>query len=93
MPVLVFANKQDLVNACSASEIAESLNLNSIRDRQWQIQACSALSGEGVKVSYLCMYKRYSCVPASLCVYASSFFFWGGGELFSVSKKLMIEDL
>ncbi|PVD22421.1 hypothetical protein C0Q70_18233 [Pomacea canaliculata] len=49
VPVLVFANKQDLVNACSASEIAESLNLNSIRDRQWQIQACSALSGEGVK--------------------------------------------
>uniref|UniRef100_A0A0B7AKS9 ADP-ribosylation factor-like protein 3 n=1 Tax=Arion vulgaris TaxID=1028688 RepID=A0A0B7AKS9_9EUPU len=49
VPVLIFANKQDLLTAAKASEIAEGLNLNSIRDREWQIQACSALSGEGVK--------------------------------------------
>jgi len=51
VPVLVFANKQDLVNAASASDIAEGLNLHSIRDRQWQIQACSAYTGEGVRVN------------------------------------------
>jgi len=50
VPVLVFANKQDLVNAAPASDIAEGLNLHSIRDRQWQIQACSAYTGEGVRV-------------------------------------------
>lgn len=50
VPVLIFANKQDLLTAAKASEIAEGLNLNSIRDREWQIQACSALTGEGVKV-------------------------------------------
>ncbi|BFZ20862.1 hypothetical protein BsWGS_23901 [Bradybaena similaris] len=49
VPVLIFANKQDLLTAAKASEIAEGLNLNSIRDREWQIQACSALTGEGVK--------------------------------------------
>ncbi|XP_059176739.1 ADP-ribosylation factor-like protein 3 [Physella acuta] len=49
VPVLIFANKQDLMTAAKASEIAEGLNLNSIRDREWQIQACSAVSGEGVK--------------------------------------------
>lgn len=51
MPVLIFANKQDLTTASTASEIAEGLNLHTYRDREWQIQACSAISGEGVQVS------------------------------------------
>jgi len=65
VPVLVFANKQDLVNAAPASDIAEGLNLHSIRDRQWQIQACSAFTGEGIRVIcwlnlvYCCCY--YCC--------------------------------
>ncbi|CAF1092340.1 unnamed protein product [Brachionus calyciflorus] len=49
VPVLIFANKQDLMNSARASEIAEGLNLHTIRDRPWNIQACSALNGEGVK--------------------------------------------
>lgn len=49
--MLIFANKQDLATASPASEIAEGLNLHTYRDRQWQIQACSAVSGEGVQVS------------------------------------------
>uniref|UniRef100_A0A3B3SRS1 ADP ribosylation factor like GTPase 3 n=1 Tax=Paramormyrops kingsleyae TaxID=1676925 RepID=A0A3B3SRS1_9TELE len=49
VPVLVFANKQDLLTAAPASEIAEGLNLHTIRDRIWQIQSCSALTGEGVQ--------------------------------------------
>lgn len=47
--VLVFANKQDLMNAARADEIMDTMNLNSIKDRAWQIQACSALSGEGLQ--------------------------------------------
>ncbi|KAJ6667830.1 hypothetical protein lerEdw1_016151 [Lerista edwardsae] len=47
VPLLVFANKQDLATASPAAEIAEGLNLHTYRDRPWQIQACSALSGEG----------------------------------------------
>ncbi|KAI1717306.1 ADP-ribosylation factor family domain-containing protein [Ditylenchus destructor] len=49
VPVLIFANKQDLLTAAKASEIADGLQLIKIRDRSWQIQACSALSGEGIK--------------------------------------------
>lgn len=49
VPVLIFANKQDLMNSARASEIAEGLNLHTIRDRGWHIQACSAVNGEGVK--------------------------------------------
>lgn len=60
VPVLIFANKQDLLTAAPASEIAEGLNLHTIRDRVWQIQSCSALSGEGVQVR-LC---RRLAVPA-----------------------------
>ncbi|KAI9205327.1 ADP-ribosylation factor-like protein 3-like protein [Polychytrium aggregatum] len=48
VPLLVFANKQDLVTALPADEIATALNLNSIRDRRWQIQPCSAKTGDGV---------------------------------------------
>uniref|UniRef100_A0A915E6M2 ADP-ribosylation factor-like protein 3 n=1 Tax=Ditylenchus dipsaci TaxID=166011 RepID=A0A915E6M2_9BILA len=49
VPVLIFANKQDLLTAAKASEIADGLQLIKIRDRSWQIQACSAISGEGIK--------------------------------------------
>lgn len=52
VPVLIFANKQDLLTSAPASEIAEGLNLHTIRDRMWQIQSCSALTGEGVQVSH-----------------------------------------
>eukprot|EP01061_Rhynchopus_euleeides_P030179 TRINITY_DN50215_c0_g1_i1.p1 TRINITY_DN50215_c0_g1~~TRINITY_DN50215_c0_g1_i1.p1 ORF type:complete len:181 (+),score=80.51 TRINITY_DN50215_c0_g1_i1:284-826(+) len=49
VPVLVFANKQDLANALSAAEVSETLNLQAFRDRKWQIQGCSAKSGEGLE--------------------------------------------
>lgn len=49
VPLLVFANKQDLVGAASADEIAETLNLVGLRDRPWQIQACSAKEASGLK--------------------------------------------
>eukprot|EP01064_Diplonema_japonicum_P031013 TRINITY_DN5416_c1_g1_i1.p1 TRINITY_DN5416_c1_g1~~TRINITY_DN5416_c1_g1_i1.p1 ORF type:complete len:179 (+),score=48.57 TRINITY_DN5416_c1_g1_i1:113-649(+) len=49
VPVLVFANKQDLAGALSPSELSEHLNLSSIRDRKWQIQGCSATKGEGLE--------------------------------------------
>uniref|UniRef100_A0A8C2A8X0 ADP-ribosylation factor-like protein 3 n=1 Tax=Cyprinus carpio TaxID=7962 RepID=A0A8C2A8X0_CYPCA len=50
VPLLIFANKQDMTMAATAAEIAESLNLHTIRDRIWQIQPCSALTAEGVQV-------------------------------------------
>ncbi|XP_049808111.1 ADP-ribosylation factor-like protein 3 isoform X1 [Schistocerca nitens] len=49
VPLLVYANKQDLLHALPASEIAEGLGLHTIKDRPWQIQACSATTGEGIK--------------------------------------------
>lgn len=49
IPLLVFANKQDLMNALPASEISTGLNLVTIRDREWQIQACSAKTKEGLQ--------------------------------------------
>lgn len=49
VPVLIFANKQDLMNAEPPSEISDSLNLSTIRDRTWQIQPCSGKSGEGLQ--------------------------------------------
>lgn len=51
VPLLIFANKQDLMTAAPASELAESLHLHTIRDRMWQVQACSALTAEGIQVN------------------------------------------
>lgn len=81
VPVLIFANKQDLATASPASEIAEGLNLHTYRDREWQIQACSAVSGEGVQVRYRLIfsswiltridpnliYRRAPCLPVAQC--------------------------
>ena len=48
VPLLVFANKQDLDLALDAPEIMNTLELNAITDRTWNIQACSAVSQEGL---------------------------------------------
>lgn len=48
VPVLVFANKQDLPGALKCNKIAEMLGLNQLRDRKWFIQACCAVSGDGL---------------------------------------------
>ena len=48
MPLLVFANKQDLDLALSAEEVMTHLELNDITSRTWNIQACSAVSQEGL---------------------------------------------
>lgn len=50
VPVLVYANKQDLMHAATASELAEAMALHRIKDRAWEIQPCSASSNEGIKV-------------------------------------------
>lgn len=52
VPLLVFANKQDLLNALSANEIRDSLELNNIQQRKWAIQSCSSKSGEGLEVGF-----------------------------------------
>lgn len=49
VPLLVFANKQDLLNALHPTELTSGLNLHAIRDRQWCILPCSAKSGEGLQ--------------------------------------------
>ncbi len=46
--LLVFANKQDLPNAMNPTEITDKLGLQSIRQRQWFIQATCATSGDGL---------------------------------------------
>ncbi|GCB73629.1 hypothetical protein scyTo_0002709 [Scyliorhinus torazame] len=46
--VLVFANKQDMKNSMSAAEISKFLTLTAIKDHPWHIQACCALTGEGL---------------------------------------------
>jgi len=47
-PLLIFANKQDLPGAFSPSEIIEKMNLNSIKNRRWIVQGCSATEGRGL---------------------------------------------
>ena len=48
VPLVVMANKQDLPNAQSPSEVASRLGLTGVKDRKWYIQGTSALSGSGV---------------------------------------------
>jgi small GTP-binding protein len=46
-PLLVFANKMDLAQM-STAELAEKLELSSIRGREWYCQGCSAVTGSGL---------------------------------------------
>ena len=48
VPVLVYANKQDVRGSRTAAQLSEDLNLLSIRGHSWHIQACSAKTGDGL---------------------------------------------
>lgn len=61
VPLLVFANKQDLSNVLKASEIAETIGLVKLKNRTWQIQSCSAIEGTGIKVKWTWLFcKNFS---------------------------------
>ncbi|MCO5596070.1 hypothetical protein L7F22_050128 [Adiantum nelumboides] len=47
--LLVFANKQDLPNKASVSEVSEKLGLDQLKDRSWTIQGCCATKGDGLE--------------------------------------------
>jgi len=49
VPVLIMANKQDLLSAATPAEITTELGLGDIRGRVWQILPCSAKTGEGLQ--------------------------------------------
>merc|ERR1712217_692005 len=46
--LLVFANKQDLPNSMSASEMTEKLGLRRMSGRAWYIQSACATTGDGL---------------------------------------------
>lgn len=48
VPLLILANKQDLATAKRPDEITIELGLHEIRNRNWQIQGCSAISKSGL---------------------------------------------
>ena len=48
IPLLIFANKQDIITALDPEEIVEELQLDDIDDGDWSIFGYSAVSGEGL---------------------------------------------
>ena len=46
--LLVFANKQDMPDAMSASEVREKLGLVNTRNRPWFVQSSCAVKGDGL---------------------------------------------
>mmetsp|Transcript_2605 Transcript_2605/g.3750 ORF Transcript_2605/g.3750 Transcript_2605/m.3750 type:complete len:179 (+) Transcript_2605:51-587(+) len=60
VPVLIFANKQDLLTAEDPDEISKTLNLTDINDRKWHIQGCSAKKNEGLSEGLTWVIKKLS---------------------------------
>ena len=48
IPVLIYANKQDLPNAQKVYKIAENIELNKVKTHPYYIQPCNALNGNGI---------------------------------------------
>ncbi|MFX1511845.1 MAG: ADP-ribosylation factor family protein [Promethearchaeota archaeon] len=57
-PLLVFANKQDLKDTMSQSEIIEKFNLNVLTDRSWTVIECSALVGTGLAKGFQWIFEQ-----------------------------------
>eukprot|EP01111_Echinosteliopsis_oligospora_P003536 TRINITY_DN1555_c0_g2_i5.p1 TRINITY_DN1555_c0_g2~~TRINITY_DN1555_c0_g2_i5.p1 ORF type:complete len:179 (+),score=42.86 TRINITY_DN1555_c0_g2_i5:55-591(+) len=48
VPVMIYANKQDLPNSIHISQMADILSLPSLTSRKWLVQPCTATAGEGL---------------------------------------------
>eukprot|EP01111_Echinosteliopsis_oligospora_P009297 TRINITY_DN2706_c0_g1_i1.p1 TRINITY_DN2706_c0_g1~~TRINITY_DN2706_c0_g1_i1.p1 ORF type:complete len:179 (-),score=40.43 TRINITY_DN2706_c0_g1_i1:12-548(-) len=48
VPIMIYANKQDLPGAVSVSEMSDALSLHNLKSRQWLIQPCTATVGNGL---------------------------------------------
>jgi small GTP-binding protein len=46
--ILIYANKQDIDNAKSVSELIKMYEFDKIKDHLWYIQGCSAKTGQGL---------------------------------------------
>ncbi|KAM9327630.1 ADP-ribosylation factor-like protein 11 [Pholidichthys leucotaenia] len=57
VPVMVLANKKDLPNSMTIREVSKHLDLQSYTDRRWEIQACSALQGLGLRQAFMSVSK------------------------------------
>jgi small GTP-binding protein len=55
-PVLVYANKQDMTHALNKSQVADRLDLDSIKTRQWHVQQSCAITCHGIEegIEWLC---------------------------------------
>ncbi len=49
--MLFLCNKMDLPTAATPCEVAQALHLPTAAQRSFQLQPCSALQGDGIKVS------------------------------------------
>ena len=47
--ILVFANKSDLPTALDAGDLIEMYALNDVRTHELHLQACSAITGQGLQ--------------------------------------------
>jgi small GTP-binding protein len=54
LPILIFANKQDLPNALTSNEIKEKLNLSKLDQMQtkWHVQPSAATKSEGLEEGF-----------------------------------------
>ena len=52
LPLMVLANKKDLPNSMTIREISNQLNLPAMKERCWEIQACSAARGLGLSQAF-----------------------------------------
>ncbi|KAJ8350345.1 hypothetical protein SKAU_G00254750 [Synaphobranchus kaupii] len=57
VPLMVLVNKKDLPNSMTIREVSTKLDLQSSKDRDWQIQACSSYTGLGLQQAFLTVAK------------------------------------
>ena len=71
VPLLLFANKQDLLSALDPAEITSALGLEKLTDRSFQICACSAKTGEGLTEGMEWMVSRVRFYWDDMMIYSA----------------------
>lgn len=72
LPLLIFANKQDLPNSVTSEVLTELLDLKSLKNRDWFVQPCTAITGKGLYEGLDWLYSKAYYYPQRFDLFKSA---------------------
>ncbi|NHI93820.1 MAG: GTP-binding protein [Candidatus Lokiarchaeota archaeon] len=93
LPILVLANKQDIKDCMTTDEILKNFDLINLSNRMWHLEGTSAVTGKGLKESFLWLYERLTGEKIQKELTTHDILIFNRGGIPIVSKSKVFEEV